>query len=58
MDVYLRENEMGDTYLEYSVLDEDKCKRLLFELSWNQRIPCQWIEKYSSIEEQRYVDDW
>ena len=33
MDVLLRENEMEDTCWEYSFMDEDNCKRLLFELS-------------------------
>src|SRR5947207_1208927 len=32
MDVFLRENEMEETCWEYSLLDQDKCKRLLFEL--------------------------
>jgi hypothetical protein len=32
MDVLLREDEMGRTCWEYSLLD-DKCTRLLFELS-------------------------
>lgn len=33
MDVLLREDEMGGTCWEYSLVDNDKCKRLLFELS-------------------------
>jgi hypothetical protein len=33
MDFPLREDEMEDTYWEYSVLDMEKCKRILFEFS-------------------------
>ena len=33
MDVFLRENDDEETCWEYNLLNEDKCKCLLFELS-------------------------
>jgi hypothetical protein len=33
MNVFLRENDMGDMCWEYRFMEEDHCKRLLFEMS-------------------------